>query len=281
MPTLVLIWLAILQAPAPHPSTDELARRVRQALKLDAQIQKDFAYVERRRDVKVSKLGKVTIGPLRTFEVFPSDPPGRTYKRLIEIDGVPLSAGELARRDADHERDLREAAARERRESERDRAARAARLADQARERDAIIDDAVAIFAPTIVGREMVDGQPVIVADVKPRQQAVAATREGKWMKAFEGRIWIAEADSQLVKVDMHAARDVTIGWGVVGRLFKGSRVVFERRRFDGAWLPSRITYEARGKTLLFRNFQFNVTTTYGSYRRQGKQGGQGTRDKG
>ena len=51
-------------------------------------MQQNFNYVERRRDVKFSALGKVSVGPLRTFEVFPSAEPGRTYKRLIAIDGT-------------------------------------------------------------------------------------------------------------------------------------------------------------------------------------------------
>ena len=269
MVTLVLLCVSLVQAGRVDPSGDELARKVRQALRLDAQIQKDFTYLERRRDVRISKLGKVTIGPQRTFEVYPSDQHGRTYKRLIEVNGVPLSAEELARRDAQHERELREAAEREQRETEPDRAERLARIAEEKRERDEILDDAFAVFRATIVGRETIDGQPVLVADVRPREEAPVKTREGKWMKAFEGRVWFSETDSQIVKIDMHAARDVTIGWGVIGRLSKGSRVVFVRRRFENAWLPSETTYEARGRTLLFRTFEFSVTTTFSNYRRR------------
>src|SRR5690242_2393374 len=102
MRTFVVLWLSLMQAAATLPTSDELARKLRQSLKLDPQIQKDYTYVERRRDIRISKLGKVTISPLRTFEVFPSDQPGRTYKRLIAVDGVPLSAAERAERDAAH-----------------------------------------------------------------------------------------------------------------------------------------------------------------------------------
>ena len=81
------------------PGGQDLARRIREAVQLDYQLQRDFTYIERRRDVKISKLGKVTVGPLRTFEVFPSERPGGTYKRLIEVDGKRLPPEELARRD--------------------------------------------------------------------------------------------------------------------------------------------------------------------------------------
>jgi hypothetical protein len=269
---LVLLCLSVWDArhpPSGYPSPDEFARRVRQAIQLDYQLQKDFTYLEHRRDVKISKLGKVTIGPLRTFEVYPSALSGATYKRLIRIEGKPLPPNELARRDAEHQQDLRDAAGRAERETPKQRAARLARQADEQRQRDAILADAVAVFSPTPVGRETLDGRPVLVAELKPRPDARVATREGRWMKHFEGRLWVAEADYQVVKIDMHASSDVTIAWGVVGRLHTGSRMVVARRRFENSWLPAETTYQASGRTLLFRPFQFAVTTTFSDYQRR------------
>src|SRR6266540_5102442 len=91
-------------APAPGSAQDagELIRKVRDHLQLDSELQTQYTYLEKRRDVKVSKLGKVTVGSVRTFEVYPGDRPGRTYKRLIEIDGQRLAPAELDRRDDEH-----------------------------------------------------------------------------------------------------------------------------------------------------------------------------------
>jgi hypothetical protein len=273
MALLVLIWLAVWQTAKPaaaFPHPDEFARNLRRALQLDYQIQKEFTYIERRRDVKISSLGKVTIGPLRTFQVYPHQS-GRTYKRLIEIDGRPLTPEELARRDAEHERNLREAAEREQRETPEQRAARHERIAKEQRDRDAVLNDAFAVFEATFSGRESIDGQQVLIADLKPRPDARVTTREGRWMKNFAGRLWVDERDYQIVKLDMRAVSDVTIGWGVIGRIHAGSRVLFARRRFENAWLPSETTYEASGRTLLFRPFQFSVTASYSNYKRHVK----------
>lgn len=259
-------WLA--PQPASHyPTAEEFATRVRQAIRLDFEIQERFAYLERRRDVKISKLGKVTVGPLRTFEVFPSDRPGGTYKRLIEIDGTPLTAAELARRDAEHERNLRREA--ERRESPEQRAERIEKAEAERKHRNAILDDVVAVYTPTFVGYETVDGQRVLMADLAPRAHARVTTREGRWMKQFAGRIWVDAVDYQVVKIEMQAFDDVSIGWGIVGRLHKGSRLRFVRTRFADAWVPAEVTYAARGRTLLFRPFEFSVTTTFASYKRR------------
>ena len=264
---------ALAQAPAPLPSPEEFGRRLREGIRLDYQLQRDFIYLERRRDVKISRLGKVTIGPLRTFEVRPSPVSGETYKRLIAVDGKPLSPEELARRDAEHEREVREAAAKTARETPEQRAERMAREATEQRDRQKILEDAFRAFTASVVRRETVDGHPVLVARMTPRPDARVTTREGRWMTHFEGFLWVAETDYQVVKLDMRATSDVTIGWGVIGRIHEGSRVAALRQRVGDAWLPAETTYEATGRTLIFRPFAFSVTTTYSDYKR--RSGGQ------
>ena len=271
---IALLWAGVTQvAPPPLPdvSAEELTRRVRQAVQLDYQIQNQFTYLELRRDVKFSKLGKVTVGPPRTFQVVPEPARGRTYKRLIAENGVPLSAADLARRDAEHQKNIADAEQRARHETPAERAERMAHAASEQRERDQMLEDAFRVFDATIEGRTEVDGQPVLIARMTPRRDAQVTTREGRWMKHFEGQLWIAEADYQIVKIDMRAASDVIIGWGVVGRIHKGTRVLYARRRFENAWLPAETTYEASGRTLIFRPFQFKVTTTFSDYRRRDK----------
>ena len=276
---LMLLWCAapVVQSPAASqaalhaPTSAELARRIRESVRLDNQTQADYTYTERRRDLKISRLGKVTIGPVRTFQVLPSPIHGQTYKRLIAVDDKPLSPQELARRDAEHAADLKEEQARQARETPSQRAERLEEAANEQREREQILDDAFKAFEATVERREIVDGMPVLVARMKPRKDPLVTTREGRWMSHFEGYLWVAEADAQIVKVDMRATSDMTIGWGVVGRVHKGTRVLYVRRRVESAWLPSETTYEASGRTLIFRPFQFTVTTTYSDYRRRDK----------
>ena len=241
--------------------------RVRSAIRLDEDLQKDFTYIERRRDVKVSPLGRVSVGPLRTFEVFPSAEPGRKYKRLIAIDGKPLDPAELQRRDAEHLRELDNDARKQRRETPAQQARRLERAARQRRENLTILEDALAVFEPSVVARDIVDGEAMIVVALNPRATARAATREGGWMKQFQGRAWFVEEDGQFARLDMHATDDVSIGWGIVGRVHKGSRIVVERQRIGRLWVPARLTFEATGRTLMFRPFELNVVTEYGDYR--------------
>jgi hypothetical protein len=256
------------QAP-PLPDRDTFMSLVRAAIRLDSDLQKDFTFVERRRDVKVGALGKVSIGPLRTFEVFPSAEPGQTYKRLIAIDGTPLDPAELRKRDLDHERDVENDARKQRSETPPQRARRLERVEREQRHTAAMIDDALRVFEPAIASRATVLGAPTIVVEMTPRANAHVTTREGNWMKQFRGRAWFVEEDGQLARLDVEAIEDVSIGWGIVGRLHKGSRILVERQPVGGLWLPWRLTFDVSGRTLLFRTFVVNVVTEYSNYKKR------------
>jgi hypothetical protein len=252
---------------APLPDRDVFLARMRAAIRIDEDLRKDFTYTEHRRDVKVSPLGKVSVGPLRTFEVFPSSEPGRTYKRLIAIDGRPLDPAELERRDREHQRDLENEQRRQRRETPAQQAKRLERQEAERRNSGAILRDAMAVFEASLVSRDMVDGEATIEVALTPRPQVRVSTREGGWMKHFAGRAWFLEQDGQLARLDMQATDDVSIGWGIVGRLHKGSRIVVERKRVGLLWLPARLTFTGTGRTLLFRPFELNLVTEYFDYR--------------
>lgn len=272
---IVLSAAAVLSTPAvtvalqqSFPNRDTFIRSVREAVRRDWELQSQFTYIEERRDVRISTLGKVEVGPLRTFEVFPSPEPGRTYKRLIAVDGKPLAAEELARRDREHQRHLAELAERERHETREEREKRLREAREEIAERDAILDDALAVFEPAFPGRETIDGEAVFVIALTPRAQVRPATRAGRWMTKFAGRVWIAEATHQIVKLDLRAIDDVAIGWGIVGRVHEGSRLLYARRRVADAWLPAQLAFDATGRTLLFRRFDIDVVTTYSGYKR-------------
>lgn len=257
----------LLQPPPPAMPEAPFLQRLKASLSLDHELQQGFTYIEKRRDVRISALGKFVVSPLRTFEVYPSPEPGRTYKRLIAIDGQPLSAAELAERDVEHRRDLEKEARKQQRESGEQRARRLEREQEDRRERLRMLDDALAVFETTSVGHETIDGEPVVKVWLHARPQAQVTTRQGSWMKQFEGHAWFTERDAQFVRLDMQAVGDVSIGWGIVGRVHRGTRIHVDRRRVGNVWLPARQTIQATGRTLLFRTFDIDLLTEFSEYR--------------
>jgi hypothetical protein len=254
---------------APLPDVNVILDKVKSRIRLDRELQTQYTYLEKRRDVKLSKLGKVTVGPLRTFEVYPSAKPGRTYKRLVEIDGKRLDAAELERRDASHRQHVLGMVEQEKNETPQLRAKRQEQEAKDLREQRELIDDAFAIFEVKLTGREMFEGQRVIAATLTPRQNVRTKSDEGKWMKRFKGRAWVSDDDYQVAKVEMEALDDISIGWGLVGRVHQGSKFTFTRTKVnDEVWLPVEMKFEASGRTLLFRKFQIFTVTSYSDYKK-------------
>ncbi len=258
-----LMALAVLHVAgaATHeqaPNVEALLADVRESLKREYARPPRFSYVEQSRDVDVSKLGSVSIGPLQTYEVYPT-PFGDRWKRLIAVDGKPLDPRELAENDAKHQRDMQK----QRAETPRQKAVRQKREADEERERDAILADAHAVFEPEFVGREALDGHSTIVVALKPRPNARVTTREGGWLKQVAGKVWISEADRSIARLRLYTTDNLSIGWGVIARLEPGSGFDYTRTRVSDAWLPSELTVEGSGRTLLFRRFAVKTVTTY------------------
>jgi hypothetical protein len=245
----------------PPADLDALARKVRDVIRNEYAHPVRFNYIEQGRDVDISMLGKVSVGPMQTFEVR-QDPPREAWRRLIAVDGKPLDAAELARRDAEHRRKVE----RERSETPRQRAARLKKEADELRERDEILDDAERVFGFSVIGRERIDNHPVVVVGLTPRPNARVTTSDGERMKQFAGRMWVSEGDYHIARVRLHAMDTVSVGWGVVARVEPGSGFDFVRRRFNGTWVASELTIEGSGRTLLFRKFQIKTVTTYSDH---------------
>jgi hypothetical protein len=233
-------------------------KKVREGIRLEYAEPVRFNYIEEGPEIDISMFGRVSVGPVQTFEVR-QNAHGDPWKRLIAIDGKPLDAKELARRDAEHERRKQ----RRRDESPRQRSARLREEADEIRERDEILDDAERVFAFSYVARDSVDGQPVSVFDLTPRPNARITTSEGERMKKFAGRIWIAVDDARIARVRLHAMDSVTVGWGVVARVDRGSGFDFVRKKVAGHWVASSLTIEGSGSTLMFRSFTVKTVTNY------------------
>jgi hypothetical protein len=253
----------------PLPDPKAFVAEVRKRLLSDRTLQSQYTYLEHRAEVSVSKLGKVSNGPLKVYEVYPSVELGNNYKRLISVNGVPLTAAELEKQDRIHRDDVLREVAKRQRESEAQRQERLAREADDRRKEQAMIDEAFALYTITMTGRETLQGHETVVATLVPKPNFKARTDAGQFLKKFKATAWVSESEYQLVRLDAEAIDDVTFGWGIVGRIHEGARAVFERTKVNGeVWLPARTTFTGSGRALLFRTFDVNSVTTYSDYKK-------------
>jgi hypothetical protein len=263
------VMAAAQVADPPLPDAASLIREVRAGLRTDEELLRQYTFKERRRDVKVSKLGKVHFGPWREFEVYPSEVPGETYKRLISVDGVPLPAADLERRDAEHRKVVLDKLEQIRVETPAQRDKRLAKLAKERREEQQVVDDVFAVYDIAVLGRERIDGRPTIVTSLTPRKQARTRSDAGGYLKKMRGKAWINESDRQVVRLEMDVIDDITFGLGLLARMQKGSTLAFRRTLVNGEiWLPADAQFKVVGKTLVFRKFALESTTKFSDYRK-------------
>src|SRR5471032_1931890 len=77
----------------PLPEREPFLALARARLQTDRQLLSQYTYHQREAEIRLSKLGKLTTGPVKLYEVYPGLDPADTYRRLIEVDGKPRDRG--------------------------------------------------------------------------------------------------------------------------------------------------------------------------------------------
>ena len=205
---------------------------------------------------------------VRIYDVVPSPEPELTYRRLVSVNGaVP---GDLAKRDAEQARKEKEWEATRRREGEDARAARLRKAAEEDRREQAVVDELTAIYEVRMTGREIIDGRPAIGYTFDPRPGYVARTPEGRIINHFSGKAWIDEADHELVRLKVDCLETVSVKFGFIFRLLKGSRGFIERRKIDGnAWLPTYSRFTGSGRVFFVARIDLDQESEYSAYKRK------------
>src|SRR5262245_49603808 len=253
----------------PLPDRDAFLRDVRKHLQTDEQRQEGYSYVETRRQAQLDKNGNPQGESVKVFESYPGFPGERRWERLISEDGKPVPKAELEKQDRKRREEAEAFIRKQQKETDADRAKAAREREKTRREREAMVDDALRTFEVKILGREIVDGHETIAASFDPRSNVQTQTRLGGLLRHFRGRVWINEADYELVKVDAEALDDLSIGFGLLARLHKGSAMSFQRRQVDGqVWLPMKASYAASARVLLLRRMRIGGTSEFSNYKK-------------
>lgn len=88
-------------------------------------------------------------------------------------------------------------------------------------------------------------------------------------IRKLAGTVWVDEQDFEPVRVEARAVDDVTYGFGMFARIYKGTTAVWERQKVNGeAWVPARLEIRASARVLLFRRLGLHRITDYFNYRR-------------
>ena len=265
--------LALLLAGAAHaqerplPDFDTFAAEVKKHLATDEERQSGYVFNERRVEQKVNAAGRVTGESVKVYEVYPGLPGEDRYRRLIEEDGRSTPPDRLARQDTERQKKAEEYARKQAIAAERQKEAREH---DKARrEYSAAVEDIFRVYDIKMVRREAIDAIDTILATLVPKPGARPQTDDGKVMRHFKARAWIAESDYELVRVEIEAIDNLSFGMGLLARVHKGTVATYQRRKVNGeTWLPAEVTWTASARVLLLRRLRLRGISEFSNYRR-------------
>jgi hypothetical protein len=251
----------------PLPEPEPFLAQARAQLQANRELLSQYTYHQREAELHLSKLGKLTTGPVKVYEIYPGLDPEDTYRRLIEVDGKPRDRNELEKEDRKHQKHVLEELDKRNHEDAGAREARLRREAKARREIEEWIDDLFRVYTFALVGRQTIGGHSTIVVDFTPRQDAVPKSDEGRDLKKVRGRAWVNEQDHQLARVEIEVLDDFSVK-GFLAKLYKGTTASYERRQVNNeVWLPAEIRLNLLGRALV-RKFHIETVIEYSDYRK-------------
>jgi hypothetical protein len=257
------------QDQRPLPAADALFKAVLDNLVRAERVDYQYAFKERRSEIHTNPFGRLGTDGFTLAEVYPSATGALTYRRIIERNGVPLTARELAEQDREYAERAAEVVKRltaEQPDLKRRREEQAARAAERGQRRVADIVDALQF---KVAGRVVHEGVPAITVTFTPKPGAMPETRQGRIAQKFAGTAWIHEGEMEVMRLEARAVDDISFGYGLIARLGEGTLATLTRRRVDGdIWLPTQLTIKGRGRAAVFRTLVLDFTADWFDYRK-------------
>jgi len=84
---------------------------------------------------------------------------------------------------------------------------------------------------------------------------------EADVLKGFAGEVWIEETQQRLVRLDAYLMKEVTVGFGILGRLDKGGTLGLQQEFEANAqeWQPTVLKMNLSGKALMLKTVNIRI----------------------
>ena len=236
-------WTALIVLLQSLPNSDMFISEFRKTLRSDDELLQSYSYTEKETRTEIDRDGKPKSTEVNIYQIAPDR--GRSYRRLISRNGVPLTQNELDKQDRDEQ------------------------MKPPASPRDdtKVRDELFEIYDVQVEGRETVEGSPAVVLSFRPRADYKPQSKLASFLMHVSGRAWVNEADHQLVRVEAEVFDSVSYGW-FLGSLQEGTRLTAERRKVDsGVWLPARLDIQ-KSQRVLLRGTHVQEVHEYSEYRK-------------
>ncbi|MEP7304393.1 MAG: hypothetical protein ABJA98_02635 [Acidobacteriota bacterium] len=267
---IIALGLGLVHAQEkPLPDLDSVLKGLRKTLHTDRVLLSQYTYTEKTIQKNLDKKGTVTKTEVEVSEVYPSLDQELSYIRVISKNGTPTDPKELEKKDREQQKKVLERMGKAERDSAAQKEKRQAKIAEEQRKENEAIDEAFALYAVSMKGREVVDGRDAIVVDFRPKPDFKARSDNGKTLKKITGRAWIDERDHELIRIELNLEDTISIGFGVLARLNPGAHALYQRRLVNNEiWLPAEVRYTGSARVMLFKGIRLDVASEYSGYKK-------------
>lgn len=187
------------------------------------------------------------------------DTPSGAVSRVLLIDNKPLSPKQRSEEDARIRRMLDPAQMRRKLKEQREDDERTRKMLT------AIPDAFNFSYLDTITAP---NGHKLTHIRFTARPGFDPPTRESAVFTGMQGEMLVDETARRLAKIDGTLFRDVTFGWGVLGKLYKGGRFVVEQSEVAPShWDTTRMILHFDGKALLVKSIHIDENETSWDYK--------------
>ncbi len=112
-------------------------------------------------------------------------------------------------------------------------------------------------------------GEQLIRLKFRPNPKYDPPTRVEQLLAGMAGTILVDPHQERFARIESTLQRDVSFGWGILGHLDKGGRILIEQGDVgDGHWGLSHLIMRFTGKVLFFKNIDVNTQEVAWDFRR-------------
>ena len=190
--------------------------------------------------------------------------------RIFEKNGKKLSEDESREQEEKVRKRLDELKSASPEERERIRAKEA--------ERNAWVKEVPDAFNFTYAGEEMLDNRKVMVVLCAPRSGYKPQNMRARVLGKLNAKLWIDQADRELVKAEGATFETVSIGMGVLAKIEKGTRFALRRMKLpDGNWVAQSQKFRFAARMMMVKSIHNEISLTMSDFRQiryNGRSGG-------
>jgi hypothetical protein len=248
----------LLAAQDPH----EIVRRAVELDRKDAEIARNYTYLQRQEQREMDSSGKLKRKECRTYDVTMQE--GSPYRRLVARDDHPLPASEQAR----EQEKLRWSVEQRKKEMPEARARRVAEWERKQQKQREPMKELPDAFDFRLVGEESLNGGKAWVIDATPKPGYKPKLSSAFYFPKMKARLWIDRNDYQWIKIEAETLDTISVG-GFLFRLAKGTHLTIEQTRINNeVWLPKHVLLRGSARIALIKGIRGEFEFTFSDYKK-------------